>query len=217
MKRLLILMASVLLCTAVVGQEVDRTEEFRQLYVTLSRAYAKNPDDVANLIDLARYYSHPDSPQRNLATAATHLVRAEALYTAWLQDRGRYRDLQKLIKKGITLNLIRQQHQTVIEQAELYVRTHAPAMGTMERETYLATFAEQQQYVVHFIEDNLGSLTTLIALYKPFNNRPLVDPSNSFEFYEAILEALQETKPDNPHTLHFKNTTEHLRSAIAHQ
>ena len=142
MKRLLILMASVLLCTAVVGQEVDRTEEFRQLYVTLSRAYAKNPDDVANLIDMARYYSHPDSPQRNLATAATHLVRAEALYTAWLQDRGRYRDLQKLIKKGITLNLIRQQHQTVIEQAELYVRTHAPAMGTMERETYLATFAD---------------------------------------------------------------------------
>ena len=76
---------------------------------------------------------------------------------------------------------------------------------------YLATFAEQQQYVVHFIEDNLGSLTTLIALYKPFNNRPLVDPSNSFEFYEAILEALQETKPDNPHTLHFKNMVERTR------
>jgi cell division protein FtsQ len=51
MKRLLILMASVLLCTAVVGQEVDRTEEFRQLYVTLSRAYAKKSlTELGNII-----------------------------------------------------------------------------------------------------------------------------------------------------------------------
>ncbi|MBR3412410.1 MAG: DUF4369 domain-containing protein [Bacteroidales bacterium] len=76
---------------------------------------------------------------------------------------------------------------------------------------YLATFAEQQQYVVHFIEDNLGNLSTLIALYKPFNNRPLINPADSFEFYEAVLEGLQETMPDNPHTLHFKNMVERTR------
>ena len=76
---------------------------------------------------------------------------------------------------------------------------------------YTATFAEQQQYMVHFIEDNLGSLTTLIALYKPFNNQPLINPADSFEFYEAVLEGLQETLPDNPHTLHFKNTVERTR------
>lgn len=76
---------------------------------------------------------------------------------------------------------------------------------------YAAAYAEQQQYVVHFIEDNLGSLTTLIALYKPFNNHPLIDPSNSFEFYEAVLEGLQEKLPDNPHTLHFKNVVERIR------
>lgn len=80
---------------------------------------------------------------------------------------------------------------------------------------YAATYAEQQQYVVHFIEDNLGSLTTLIALYKPFNNHPLIDPSNSFEFYEAVLEGLQEYQPDNPHTLHFKNMVERTRYQYA--
>ena len=80
---------------------------------------------------------------------------------------------------------------------------------------YLATFAEQQQYVVHFIEDNLGSLTTLIALYKPFNNRPLINPADSFEFYEAVLEGLQQDMPDNPHTLHFKNSVERLRYQYA--
>jgi hypothetical protein len=32
-----------------------------------------------------------------------------------------------------------------------------------------------------------------------------------------VLEGLQEKLPDNPHTLKFKNTTEHLRSALARQ
>ena len=76
---------------------------------------------------------------------------------------------------------------------------------------YSSTYAEQQQYVAHFIEDNLGSLTTLIALYKPFNNHPLIDPAVSFDYYEAVLEGLEETLPDNPHTLHFKNMVERLR------
>lgn len=80
---------------------------------------------------------------------------------------------------------------------------------------YLAAFAEQQQYVVHFIEDNLGNLSTLIALYKPFNNRPLVNPKDSFEFYEAVLEGLQESMPDNPHTISFKNQVERTRFQYA--
>lgn len=70
---------------------------------------------------------------------------------------------------------------------------------------YLSTFSDQQKYIVDFIQEHLGSLTTLIALYKPFNNHPLVDPKDSFEFYEAVLEGLQESMPENPHTLSFKN------------
>ena len=80
---------------------------------------------------------------------------------------------------------------------------------------YLDAFADQQQYVVHFIQDNLGSLATLIALYKPFNNRPLINPEDSFEFYEAVLEGLEESMPDNPHTLNFKNQVERTRFQYA--
>lgn len=80
-------------------------------------------------------------------------------------------------------------------------------------------FREQQEYVCRFIEENKGSLSTLIALYKPFNNRLLIDTRNpqSIEWYDMVLEGLQERYPDNPHTLHFKNTTEHLRSALARE
>ena len=82
---------------------------------------------------------------------------------------------------------------------------------------YRLTFLEQQDYVCHFIEENAGSLSTLIALYKPFNNRMLIDTRdpNSIDYYDLVLDGLQQRLPDNPHTLHFKNTTEHLRSALA--
>ncbi len=80
---------------------------------------------------------------------------------------------------------------------------------------YLSIFAEQQQYVVHFIEDNLGSLATLIALYKPFNGRQLINPQDSFEFYEGVLEGLEAYLPDNPHTLSFKNQVERTRFQYA--
>lgn len=84
---------------------------------------------------------------------------------------------------------------------------------------YTATFLEQQDYIFRFLEENRGSLSTLIALYKPFNNRLLIDTRdpNSIEWYDLVLEGLQERYPDNPHTLHFKNTTEHLRSALSRQ
>ena len=84
---------------------------------------------------------------------------------------------------------------------------------------YRLTFEEQQDYVCRFIEENSGSLSTLIALYKPFNNRLLIDTRDpgSIDWYDLVLEGLQQNCPDNPHTLHFKNTTEHLRSSLARQ
>lgn len=84
---------------------------------------------------------------------------------------------------------------------------------------YRDIFLEQQDYVCRFIEENKGSLATLIALYKPFNYREIIDhrDPNSIYYYDMVLEGLQQKLPDNPHTLHFKNTTEHLRSALARQ
>lgn len=84
---------------------------------------------------------------------------------------------------------------------------------------YRLAFEEQQDYVCRFIEENQGSLATLIALYKPFNNRLLIDTRDptSIEWYDLVLEGLQERYPDNPHTLSFKNSTEHLRSALSRQ
>jgi len=75
---------------------------------------------------------------------------------------------------------------------------------------------EKFQALCDEYQENKGSLSTLIALYKPFNNRLLIDTRDPgcIDWYDLVLEGLQQRYPDNPHTLHFKNTTEHLRSAL---
>ena len=77
---------------------------------------------------------------------------------------------------------------------------------------FIENYRMQQEYVGRFINENFGSLSTLIALYKPFNaNMPLLPPETSFTYYELVLDGLQKELPDNPHTIHFKNTVEILR------
>ena len=55
MKRLFPLLAALLLCAALPAQEAPHADQFRDLYTTLSTAYARTPDDVANLMELAHY------------------------------------------------------------------------------------------------------------------------------------------------------------------
>ncbi|MBR1549061.1 MAG: DUF4369 domain-containing protein [Bacteroidales bacterium] len=109
-------------------------------------------------------------------------------------------------------------YDALLAAKEIDNATYDALKATMDS-IYHATFVEQQEYVCRFVEENAGSLSALIALYKPFNNRALIDPRDpvSIEYFDLVLEGLQRELPDNPHTLHFKNTTEHLRSALARQ
>lgn len=75
---------------------------------------------------------------------------------------------------------------------------------------YLDAYKEQQEYIIRFLTDNRGSLATIIALYKPFNNHPIIDPQHSMDWYQQVLEGLEEAKTENPHTIHFRNTVSYL-------
>ena len=142
MKRLLFLLAGLLLTLQAVGQDPVSAETYREQYVALSGKYTKNPTDVANLIDMAQFFTRADNPLHNLPQAARYARRAEELYSVWLMDRGRYRDMQKLIKKGITLSLIRQQVQSIEDQAVRYVQHHASTMQETEIAAYSDAFAD---------------------------------------------------------------------------
>lgn len=79
---------------------------------------------------------------------------------------------------------------------------------------YFDIYTDQSSYVKQFIEEHRGSLATMIALYKPLGrDHALIDinrdPSLLY-YYDEVLEGLEESLPDNPHTLHFKNSVAHL-------
>lgn len=76
---------------------------------------------------------------------------------------------------------------------------------------YREAAQEQVDYVAHFIQEHQGSLATLIALYKQFNQHDIIAPEVNFDYYELVLEGLEESHPDNPHTILFKNRVENLR------
>ena len=80
---------------------------------------------------------------------------------------------------------------------------------------YISSFQTQQDFITDFISTNKGSLATIIALYKPFNQRMIIDQRQpySISYYTQVLEGLEETMPDNPHTIHFAKTVEQLRLA----
>ncbi len=68
----------------------------------------------------------------------------------------------------------------------------------------------------HFIEDNRGSLSTLYAIDAPYNHQMRVFYAESdYEVFEAALEGLLDSVPNNPHTQYFKTRVERIRSARA--
>ncbi len=145
MKRLVLLLLAVFVAEVAVGQDDSVLSVYRDRYVQMSKEYAKNPDNVANLMDMAEFYSQTDNPYYSLTLAAQYAKRSEVLYTAWVQDKGRYRDMQKLIRKGITIPVIRQLRKDIEAQAVLYVRSHVPQMDRAEATAFLEAFAENSE------------------------------------------------------------------------
>jgi hypothetical protein len=72
-------------------------------------------------------------------------------------------------------------------------------------EKYISTKQYQEKITTDFINNNPGSLTTLIALYRTFDGIPLFDYRQSLEMHKKVLQALEQTLPENQHTLILKN------------
>lgn len=68
--------------------------------------------------------------------------------------------------------------------------------------------AQELAYSENFIRKNKGSLTTLIALYRTFEGRPLFDYRNDLSIHKETLEGLNATLPNNQHTLILKKFIE---------
>ena len=141
------LLLVVHLAGVAMGQSDSVLAVYSERYALLGREYAKAPDNVANLMEMAEFYSQQDNPYYNLSLAAGYAKRSEVLYTAWVQDKSRYRDVQKLIRKGITIPVIRQKRKDINAQAVLYVRSHIPQIDEAEATTLIEAFSDNTEIV----------------------------------------------------------------------
>lgn len=115
-----LLVLAILLCTHTVvqSQDIDSTSIYQSQYTQLNKAYAQNPHDVANLMDMARFYAHDRNPMRSLPLAMQYVCSAETNFAELIADKDKYREASKLIRKKIDITAIRNLKRAITEKAQ---------------------------------------------------------------------------------------------------
>lgn len=117
-KNLFLFCALFAVVIASAQDEPDKDYNYYQnSYAKLYKAYAKQPENVANNLALAEFFSDTLNPMRNYASAMRYISAAEKRYIEIVEDRDSYKEVSKLIKKKITIVLVRQKKQDIIRLA----------------------------------------------------------------------------------------------------
>ena len=147
MKKTALFLLLLLVATSLWCQDDSVANRFREQYARLGKEYSQSPDNVVILMEMADFFSNPDNPHYNLPLAAGYAKRAEAIYTLWVPDKKKYREVQKFIRKGITIPVIRQKRKDIEAQAVLYVRSHVPQMNEAEASAFIEAFVGNDEIV----------------------------------------------------------------------
>lgn len=120
MKKVILLMVALGAGFALFAQEESGrdAEYYNKQYAKLYKQYVKDPENVASNIIMADFFADTLNPMCNLATAMKHINAAEEHYIAIVEDRDKYREVSKLIKRKITLTSVRQKKQLVMRMAK---------------------------------------------------------------------------------------------------
>lgn len=124
-KRLLLLLAIMGMSSAMLWAQddlVSSAEEIKLLYGKVYKAYVEDPENVSCLVDLSRFYAMDDNPMRNLCLALKYADKAESLYVSMVDDKSKYKEVSRLIKKKITVVSVREYKQEVVEAMRKYLK-----------------------------------------------------------------------------------------------
>ena len=158
--------------------------------------YGEKLDVRGDWNNLSLTYSVEGSPESGLLWQLQQLTnKGDAVITDLVDTARRYDSLYKA---------------NVVTKAVVAAKRH------ITDSIYRAERKLQKEYVCAFIEENAGSLSTMIALYKSFNSRPLITPNDTadFYYYDIVLGGLEDRHPDNPHTLRFRGTVDKMHMAL---
>lgn len=118
--------------------DVEDNSDYEARFTKLNRAYAKSPNDVDALYDMAQFYFDNSHPMRNLPMAMKYIQRAEVKHIELLEN-DKLGELTRLARKNITLATIRQTKQAITDAA-YYTLEMRTDMTRVELDTYLDAF-----------------------------------------------------------------------------
>ncbi len=140
MKKFLLITTCCLLASAAMAQNslVDSLSDYQARFTKLNKAYAKSPDNVETLFNLAQFYFDNSHPMRNLPMAMKYIQRAEKCHIKLIEN-DKTGELARLVRNDITLTTIRQTKQAITDAAynTIEVRTD---MSKVELDTYIDAF-----------------------------------------------------------------------------
>lgn len=120
---LLVIVAVVLPLFAQAQSDSARVaEDYRALYGRVYKSYVQEPENVANLLELSRFYTLEGNPMRNLCLAMKYVSQAEEIYVAMVDDKTKYKEVSRLIKKKVTVVSVREERQRVVEAMRTYLK-----------------------------------------------------------------------------------------------
>lgn len=108
-------------------------------YKILYGAYCESPDDVTNLLNLTEFYIDDHNPMRNFFFAKKFMRMAESRYLSIVENDKYYRDLNKLMKKGVTIDSIRSINRKLDLAVISFIR-NSSNLGMNEIDSFLKDF-----------------------------------------------------------------------------
>lgn len=118
------------------GMGIDYASRFE----TLSRAYAKDPDNVEHLYNLAMFYFDNSNPMRNLPMAMRYVSLAEQR-DIYLLENDQIKELARLVESDISITDIRKLKQSIHDAARYILETHTN-MSASELDAYMDVFGK---------------------------------------------------------------------------
>ncbi|MDR1725637.1 MAG: DUF4369 domain-containing protein [Bacteroidales bacterium] len=83
------------------------------------------------------------------------------------------------------------------------------------KQKYNLLHQQEREFTLKFIDENIGNLASVIALYRTFDGQWLV-MADELEIYNKVLDGLKKTMPNNPQTIYLENCIKKNEKLVEH-
>ena len=158
MRKLLFLALCLVGIAGATAQNVpgDSIGDYQTRFAKLNKAYAKSPDKVDVLYELAQFYFDNSHPMRNLPMAMKYIQRAEQCHVQLLKEDDNS-ELTRLVRRDITIATLRQTKQAIADAAYKTIELRTD-MTARELDLYMDAFGINMDMVKLIRQRRIGQI-----------------------------------------------------------